>query len=428
MAGPVVKPRSAPADGGIPPLIRPGAGPGAPGPQGPPLIAIGGAPTTPVNPGVHTDPFAFWMSYYKTHDESAGELAKTVHLLLQARRTRDVEAVLRGYLWNLGRKSPEAWMYRALAMAIRINQGPADQVKTALNYAADLAQRTHNPNDLVTVADSMVLIGYTDRVGALLDEAAAKVPHRHEPLRMSANLALTLKDPARLGDAIDKLLSLGWPGEDEYIRSDCRRAAETLFNALREVGQTQESAALMDRLKQSLTRDVFVRLTWDGYADFDLAVDEPLGVTASYNLPRTVFGGSIIKNGFGSHPEEIYVCPRGFDGDYTVHIRTIWADDTKPVVQLKLETFVHEGSAQEKREVHILRPDKLGQTFVVHLSDGRRKTVLPYIDPLAGRVEVQAKGREVRKSARNPRTARAGAPIPERTAPPAAKSEFRPKP
>src|SRR5262249_39151127 len=120
-AGPIVKPRSTPADGGIPPLIRPGAGPGATGPQGPGLIAIGGPPTTPVNPGVHTDPFAFWMSYYKTHDESAGELAKTVHLLLQARRTRDVEAVLRGYLWNLGRKSPEAWMYRALAMAIRIN-------------------------------------------------------------------------------------------------------------------------------------------------------------------------------------------------------------------------------------------------------------------------------------------------------------------
>ena len=36
---------------------------------------------------------------------------------------RDVEAVLRGYLWN--RPDKEAWMYRALAMAIRINQGLA---------------------------------------------------------------------------------------------------------------------------------------------------------------------------------------------------------------------------------------------------------------------------------------------------------------
>ena len=54
---------------------------------------------------------------------------------------------------------------------------------------------------------------------------------------------------------------------------------------------------------------MFVRLTWDGDADFDLIVDEPLGATASYQTPRTVFGGSMIKNGYGSHPEEVYVCP-----------------------------------------------------------------------------------------------------------------------
>ena len=171
----------------------------------------------------------------------------------------------------------------------------------------------------------------------------------------------------------------------------------------------------MDQLRESLARDVYIRLTWDGYADFDLAVDEPLGVTASYDLPRTVFGGSIIKNGFGAHPEEVYVCPRGFDGDYTVHIRTIWADEKKPVVQLKLETIVHEGTAQEQKEVHVLRPDKLDKTFVVHLSGGRRKTVLPYIDPLAGRLEFQAKGRAFPRNAARARAAagRRSGPGPE---------------
>ena len=39
---------------------------------------------------------------------------------------RDVEAALQGYLWNRG-SNAEAWMYRALAMAIEMNQGsPAD--------------------------------------------------------------------------------------------------------------------------------------------------------------------------------------------------------------------------------------------------------------------------------------------------------------
>ena len=183
----------------------------------------------------------------------------------------------------------------------------------------------------------------------------------------------------------------------------------------------------MDQLKESLCRDVFIRLTWDGYADFDLAVDEPLGVTASYDLPRTVFGGSIIKNGYGAHPDEVYVCPRGFDGDYTVHIRTIFTDEKKPVVQLKLETIVHEGTAQEHKDVHILRPDKLNQTFVVHLSGGRRKTVLPYVDPLAGRLEFQAKGREIPKNAARARAARAANPERNPKARAAAKAEAKPK-
>ena len=79
----------------------------------------------------------------------------------------------------------------------------------------------------------------------------------------------------------------------------------------------------------SEARDLFIRLTWTGDADFDLAVDEPLGATATYLTPRTVFGGSIVKNGYGRHPEEVYVCPRGFDGDYTIKVETIYNNPDK---------------------------------------------------------------------------------------------------
>jgi hypothetical protein len=426
--GPTVKPKSSTPDAGVPPLVRPGGAADSERSPVQKLIKIEGAPTTATKPAVHADPFAFWMSYYKTHDESAGELATTVRLLEQSRRMLDVEAVLRGYLWNIGTKSAEAWMYRALALAMKINQRSPADVRTALNYAADIARRTHNPNDLVTVADTMMFMGQLDRVGALLDEAAAKVPHRNETLKMSVNLSLQQKDPVRMGDAIEKLLALGWPGEDDYIRADCRRVADLLAKSLREEGREPEATDLLGRLAASETRDVYIRLTWDGYADFDLAVDEPLGVTASYELPRTVFGGSVIKNGFGSHPEETYVCPRGFDGDYTVHIRTIWTDPQKPVVRLKLETIAHEGTAQEQKDVYTLAPEKLDKTFVVHLSGGRRKTVLPYIDPLAGRFEVQAKGRPAPKKAKDPKAMSLGAPAPEpkgRTAP---KDKAKPNP
>ncbi len=229
-----------------------------------------------------------------------------------------------------------------------------------------------------------------------------------------------------MGATVEKLLALGWPGEDDYVRTECRRQVDLLAKSLREDGRAQEASALLSRLQDSEARDVYIQLTWDGYADFDLAVDEPLGVTASHELPRTVFGGSVIKSGFGSRPEEVYVCPRGFDGDYTVHIRTIYVDEKNPVVRLKLETITHEGAAKEQKTVTILRPEKLDKPFVVHLSGGRRKTVLPYIDPMAGRLEVQAKGRLKAKSAGG-QVPGAGAPGQRPRARAVAKDAARPK-
>ena len=92
-------------------------------------------------------------------------------------------------------------MYLALALAVEEMKGKPEDIKLALNYAADVAQRTHNPNDLVKVADALFLKGYYDRVGALLDEGASKVPHRAEPLVMSINLAQKTKDPKRMADS-----------------------------------------------------------------------------------------------------------------------------------------------------------------------------------------------------------------------------------
>jgi hypothetical protein len=386
------------------PLIRPR------GDQGQSLIPIQprAAGVAKSGSGGHTDPYAFWMSYFRTKDEKKirpESLRETVTLLNISGKLRDVDAALRAYL-TLHSKAAEPWMYEALAMAIEMNHGSTADIKTALNYAADLAQKTHNPNFLVSVADKMYMKGFLDRIGPLLDEAAEKVPHRSVPLSMSINLAQKTKDPRRMGESIDRLLSLGWPGEDEYFRTEARNQAEILAKALREDGRGAEADALLAKVTNSEARDLFIRLTWDGQADFDVSVEEPLGATASYAIPRTVFGGSMLKNGYGAHPEEVYVCPRGFDGDYTVRINTIWVDPSKPVTRLTLETIAHEGTAKEQKTISNLVPDKLNKPVVVHLTGGRRKKVLPFIDPAATLIEAQA---QLKKSSKTRK--RAGAPI-----------------
>jgi hypothetical protein len=148
-------------------------------------------------------------------------------------------------------------------------------------------------------------------------------------------------------------------------------------------------------------------LTWDGDADFDLHVDEPLGATASYQNPRTVFGGAMLKNGYGSHPEEIYVCPRGFAGDYTIRVSTIYTNPDKPVTRLTLETITHEGTPGENKQSIELNPEKPGKPVVVHLDAGRRKKVLPYVDSYA---ELMKAAAPALKHAKPPARARGAAP------------------
>ena len=198
---------------------------------------------------------------------------------------------------------------------------------------------------------------------------------------MSIILARATKDAKRMGDAVERLLELGWPGDDDRIRLEARQQAESLAKMLREEGRDDEAEALLARLPEAEARDLYVRLTWFGDADLDLVVEEPLGATARYQTPRTVFGGSILKNGYGSHPEEVYVCPRAFDGDYTIRVETIATDPEKPVTQATLEVITHEGTADEQKQVRTIKLGPAPIPVVVSLKGGRRKVTLPYIVP-----------------------------------------------
>ncbi len=344
-------------------------------------------------PAPNVDPKDFYLSYYKSRDKDRidpEKLRQTLASLNRLRKPREVHAAILGYLKNASyhRVKIEPWMYEALALAINMNDGSDVDVKTSLNYAADLAQGTHNPNHLVSVADLLFRKGHFERVGTLLDEAMPKIPHRSEPIVMSINLAQKTKDPVRMADSLERLLSLGWPGLDEYFRIEAGNQVDQLVKKLRAENKGAEADRLQKKLEESLSRDVFIRLTWDGYADYDLSVEEPFGVKAEYILPRTVFGGALIKNGYGAHPEEIYVCPRGFNGKYTVRVSKIWDDPKQPVTRLTLELITQEGTGHDKKETRSLKPGAENPPTVVTLTDGRRKRALPYVDPSATIMET----------------------------------------
>ena len=326
-------------------------------------------------------PEDFWKSYYETREESTEVLRQKLGVLNANKKFRDVKSILFGFL-KAHPNQAEPWMYEALALAIKLNGGDEKDIHESLDFATDLALQSKNPNPIVSVADQLLVIGYLDRVGELLDAAIEQIPHRGEPLLMSMKLARKLKDPKRMGDSIERLLSLGWPLVDDAVRRDARKQAEQLAKVLSEEGRETEGEALLARLPEIEARDLFIRLTWIGDADLDLAIDEPLGATARYQTPRTVFGGSIVKNGYGTHPEEVYVCPRGFDGEYVIKIDTIYNNPAKPAAVARLEIIEHEGTAEEHKEVKTIKVGKTtAEPIKITLKGGRRKKVLPFVNP-----------------------------------------------
>ena len=110
-----------------------------------------------------------------------------------------------------------------------------------------------------------------------------KVPHRFDPIVMSINLAQKTKDPVRMADSVERLLSLGWPGRDEYFRIEAGNQVDRMVKQLRAEDKGAEADLLQKKLEESLARRL-VRPADAGtaIADFDLSVDEPYGVTAGF--------------------------------------------------------------------------------------------------------------------------------------------------
>ena len=353
---------------------------------------IGLGPKQGPSAGHVRDPIAFWDHYYRTHDESPGELIEKVTELRKAKQSKDVEAALRGYLTHRIKRA-ESWMYQMLAVAVAERNGDPKEVRLYLGYGAFKALQSGLPDQLLNVADLLMRHGIYDKVGPpgketsageLIDLVAKKVVHRPEPLMMSVNLAMKTKDPKRMGDAAEAMLSLGWPNPgtgqvnvDETLRRELRTQVEALAKLLREEGRSPEADALLARLNAAWGRDVYVRLSWEGKDDLDLLVDEPLGVTCQlFKTPRTIFGGSILVNGYGTHPEEVYVCPRGFDGTYTVRVEPIYQPTDTAAKVAQVEIVTNEGTPQEKRIVQTIDLAKPAPVSF-KLVGGRRKEVLP---------------------------------------------------
>jgi hypothetical protein len=301
-----------------------------------------------------------------------------------------IEQCLSAYLKYYGEKHASPAMYEQLGVAMAINKRDPDLIKKQFGIAADLARKSKEPIALIAACDILLANKYYEielpapaqkvRLSELLDMAMTAAPHRFQPILMSMLYAEQVKDPKRMAGSAEALLSLGWPGFDAAWRVEAPNRVAALAKILRSEGREAEAKELLDRLPNMEARDVVIRVTWTGDALLDLEVDEPLGATASHFLPRTVYGGALVKEAKAKDREAVYICPRGFPGEYTARINILYNNPERAALVAVFEVVTHEGTANEKVVIKKVSLTKL-EPVKVTLDKGRRTKVLPYEAP-----------------------------------------------
>ena len=199
---------------------------------------------------------------------------------------------------------------------------------------------------------------------------------------MSVNLARKRKDPEpwRLAGEAARA---GLAGRGRLRPHRCRKQADLLARSLREDGRERD-APCSPGSRRPEARDVYIRLSWDGDADFDMLVDEPLGVTAEATtcLARC---SAARSSRTGSAPTRRRSTSARGDSTETTRSRSARSTTTprsrrKP----KLEVIAHEGTSQEHKETKTITLPSRGKApepVKVTLTGGRRKRALPFLAP-----------------------------------------------
>jgi hypothetical protein len=129
-------------------------------------------------------------------------------------------------------------------------------------------------------------------------------------------------------------------------------------------------------VERAIARDCSVTVSWTGYADVDVMVEEPSGTVCSLRNLRTTSGGVLLGDTVSASDKssgevsETYVCPEGFSGRYRMLVRRIWGDVTAGKVTV--DVYINQHTPQEKhirQQIPLSDKDAL---VVFDVDDGRR--------------------------------------------------------
>jgi hypothetical protein len=266
------------------------------------------------------------------------------------------------------------WMYEALTLSLYLKGAPKAQVLRAALSAAEFCQ---DPIDLLNVGFVMrTALDMKQQAFPLYKQALENLPPKRElyagTLRLANELFNEYKDEESLRWIGLAILSHEWEGvAGSKLSLEASDAMTMLHARMERLGRKEEAEQLAAEIRAAKIRDCVVTVEWTGDGGVDLMVCEPSNSLCWFKVPRTIAGG-VLKNSFStSGVKKIsYICPRGFNGNYTLLLYKSWGNVSNDLVNVTVETNIIPGESTSKGVASRVVPEGIVIDFEV--DSGRR--------------------------------------------------------
>lgn len=323
-----------------------------------------------------TPPAGGWDKYFSQPNIDSNEIREMTSILFDAQQYKEVIELVESALIN-GHSQP--WMYEVLALTMKIEKYPNDEVERVLLSITDFS-----PSDVPSLLYSATYLSRFDafeRALAMCRQASQLAPTQPEPYALGLKLAERLDDPEAIAWAAAGVLKYDWSRGYEKRHNLAKDQVNDQLSKLDATKKGEAVASLREALVHGERRDLMIELVWSGDADLDLMIDEPCGSTCGFSQRQTIGGGALVHDGAGPDPEnsyEKYICAYGMPGIYKVHVRHIWGKVVGYRATLKVTRY--KGTDEEIVESIPVLMDKREKLFKVSLLNGRRRD-LAFVPP-----------------------------------------------
>jgi hypothetical protein len=267
------------------------------------------------------------------------------------------------------------WVYEALALALEESHGAPEDIERARVSAVDL-----EPTDAqgyLKASEAMNNLHRYDRALAYCRQASLLEPNLPTPYEEALLYAQEASDPSAMQWAAGNLLRHDWPVENQELHLKAGEKLKDFLRALRQKNRSSEAERLAKTVEAYRERDLVIEINYEGDADIELEVKEPIGAICSFMQRQTPGGGTLLGSTLKERTHASYVAPKAFPGEYKATLRRIYG---RPVGgKVTVEVIKHQGTPHETRQRETLVFDR-HHTLTVTLDDGRRTTAA-YVPP-----------------------------------------------